>query len=89
MQPARISPAAIWTVPLAVGQRLAAGGLTATFGYWDAAAESAESVFAAYSAILNGIATSSPGAYASIKLPSLRFSGDLLAALGELREEDR
>ncbi len=68
---------------LEVAGQLRKRGLATTLGYWDAAGESAEQVLAAYAATIDAIAASPPDSYASIKLPSLKFSGDALAQLSE------
>ncbi len=62
---------------LAVRDRLAERGLSATLGYWDSSAESAGEVASVYLAALDELAGS--GDYLSIKLPALRFSSEYTA----------
>ncbi len=57
---------------LALRQRLAARGLSATLGYWDSSAETESEVAAVYLTALKELAASDD--YLSIKLPALRFS---------------
>jgi CelD/BcsL family acetyltransferase involved in cellulose biosynthesis len=68
---------------LRVAVRLRERGLSTTLGYWDATGEPAEKVLAAYAATIDAIAAAPPDCYASIKLPSLQYSGDALVQLGE------
>jgi proline dehydrogenase len=60
------------TDALALRGRLAARGLSATLGYWDSSAESAQAVADVYLAALKELSGSDD--YLSIKLPALRFS---------------
>ncbi len=62
---------------LALRDRLAARGLSATLGYWDTSTESAADVAGVYLAALAELAGSEfggSGDYLSLKLPALRFS---------------
>jgi proline dehydrogenase len=66
---------------LVVARRLAERGVSATFGFWDGPHDSPATVLPAYQAALAELGSTKLDAYLSIKLPSLAYSGEMLAAL--------
>jgi proline dehydrogenase len=66
---------------VAVAQQLAERGISATVGFWDGAKDSRPAVFQAYETAITGLAAAKLDAYLSIKLPSLDYSREKLAAL--------
>ncbi len=68
---------------LRVKERLAAEGLWATLGYWNADGDPARVVADRYLAALSALAHDPPESYVSIKLPALRFSKELLREVAE------
>jgi proline dehydrogenase len=66
---------------LVVARRLAERGVSATFGFWDGPGDSPAVVLQAYQAALAQLGSAKLDAYLSIKLPSLGYSQEMLAAL--------
>jgi proline dehydrogenase len=58
-------------------------GLQATIGFWDGVGDTPRQVADQYLAALDGLADEEGTTYASIKLPALGFSDDLLAEVAE------
>jgi hypothetical protein len=70
-------------------QRLAAVGHSATIGYWDAETDTARAVADQYLAVLDALAQAPLDCYLSIKLPALRYSGELLREVAERAQGSR
>lgn len=72
-----------------VKDRLAKQGLLATLGFWDTEQDSGRSVADQYLAGLAALSLDSHGTYLSLKLPSLRYSADLLGEVVQRAHETK
>jgi proline dehydrogenase len=72
---------------LALRDRLAGRGLSATLGYWDSESQRAREVADVYLAALEALAGGDD--YLSIKLPALRFSSELVAEIASAAKARR